>query len=203
MNFPHLFARFSPLSFALPLLVGCGGEPLADEAELEAEAISTSEEAISTGVSLVVNSRSTGLVAENWTYREVATRKVWGCYDYDVLQRSGWFLATWYRTYPFTASAAGPVVKLDRTVRAYACGARMDEFNYVNMSLATPTGPVTGSFRVVPGGTSTSATVTCKRVDYTVTNELGTSNGSQLECTDARVKVPSSGAMTVAVTLVR
>jgi len=177
------------------------GLPLEDEAELEAEGISTSAEALATGVSSVVKSRSGGLVPQQWLYREIATHKVVGCYDYDYLQGSGWFLASWNRTYPFIASAAGPVVNLQRTARATACLAKMDEFNHVNMSLAASTGPVAGSSRVVPGGASTFASATCKRVCYTVTNEIGTQTGSRLDCTDARVRVPASGAMTVTVTL--
>lgn len=126
-----------------------------------------------------------------------------GCYDYDCLQRSDWCSATWYRTHPFIASAVGPVVNFERTARAAGCLAKMDDFNHDNMSPATSTGPVADSFRAVPGGASIFASVTCKRVAYTVTNEIGSRTGGRLDCTDARVRVLASGAMTVTVTLAR
>jgi len=204
MNFSYIPARFASLSFAfaLPLVAGCAGEPLADEAE--ADPITSSEEALSTGVSLVVKSASPGLAAQQWFYREVATRKVWGCYGYDFLQGSGWFLSTWYRTYTFAPSAAGPVVNLERTLRAAACAARMDGINELTVSLATPEGPITGSFRVIPDGASTFANVACRRVDTPFTDYTGaTRTSSTLACSDARVKMPSSGAMTVTIALAR
>lgn len=60
MRNSKLVSRCSSLSlaFALVLSVGCGGLPLDDEAGFEAEEISTYAEALATGVSLVVKSRS-------------------------------------------------------------------------------------------------------------------------------------------------
>jgi hypothetical protein len=200
MHLSYASARF--VCLALPLLAGCAGDPAAEE--VGDEPITASEEALSTGVSLVVKSASPGLAAQQWFYREVATRKVWGCYDYDVLQRTGWSLATWYRTYTFAPSAAGPVVNLERTLRASACSARMDGVNDVTVSLATPAGPVTGSFRVVPDGAASAAAVRCTRADTPFVDDTGaTRTASALACTDARVKLPASGPMTVTISLAR
>jgi hypothetical protein len=195
-----------PLAFAsllaLPTLVGCAAEP--PPSDVGDEAVTSSEESLSTGVSLVVRPLTAGLQPQQWHYVETATRKVIGCYDYDVLQGSGWYLATWRRTYDFVAAASGPTVNLQRTLRASACAARMAPFNEVTVSLATAAGPVEGFFRVLPTGATASAAVTCTKVDSSFVDSSGrTQVSSRLACTDAAVKVPTSGAMTVTVTLAR
>jgi hypothetical protein len=186
--------------FVLPVLVGCAGEPL--PADASDEAVTTSEDSLATGVSLVVKPLTAGLAPQQWHYVETATRKVVGCYDYDVLQGSGWYLATWRRTYGFAAASAAPTVNLERTLRAAACAARMSPLNEVTVSLSTTAGPVDGFFRVLPTGSTSSAAVTCKKVDSSFVDELGrTRTASRLDCTDAAVKLPTSGAMTVTVRL--
>jgi len=170
-------------------LTGCAVDAnedfVLDDAAQAEEEVGAVEQPLKTGISLVVKSTSAGLIATDWQYREVATKKIWGCYDYDFLQNSGWFLATWYKTYVFVPTPAGQTVQLEQTVRAKLCNAKMDAFNYVGVKLETKAGPITGSFRVIPTGTKSSASAVCKDTNGT------------LVCSNAYVKVPTSGAITV------
>lgn len=187
-------------------LVGCGEGLARRAAPSGGDAGATpagevSEAALSsTGFSLVVRSASPGLAAEQWLYRETATRSAPGCYDYDVLQRTGWYPATWHRTYPFTPSATGAVVRLERTPRAAVCAARMDANNEVVVTLDGPRGRISGSFQVVPDGSSDAASARCARVETSFVDDRGATRAeSALSCSDAHVQVPGSGAMTVTV----
>jgi hypothetical protein len=76
----------------------------------------------------------------------------------------------------------------------------MDANNEVVVTLDGPRGRISGSFHVVPDGSSDAASARCARVETSFVDDRGATRAeSALSCSDAHVQVPGSGAMTVTV----
>lgn len=114
---------------------------------------------------LFVDVDGTGLEVTQWETREVTTRK-WrpGCMQYDVLQGTGWFPRTWHIDYtPELVEEDLYYFETSSGFWRWYCQAEMDEINYVQLEMDSGVegAPLQGRFRVVPGGESNEAVVTC------------------------------------------
>lgn len=126
------------------------------------------------------------LVPALWNYREVATRTVIGCRQWDVLQGTGWFQATWYSDYEPTAQGGVYSVTPRQKLGAKICAARMDQYNSVRMEA----GPWRGSFSIHPDGLENETSITCRvhpeKPEY-----------ESLVCDEAHVAVPGNGTVRI------
>jgi hypothetical protein len=121
-----------------------------------------------------------------WNYREMATRTVIGCRQWDVLQGTGWFQATWHTEY--TPEADGNVYRVTPTPKLAAklCAAKMDQYNRMRVEA----GALRGSFSVIPDGFASEASIICRpRPEGTEYDNL--------VCEDAHVSVPERGTVRV------
>ncbi len=174
---------------------GCAApvEPVGSAEPQPEEAVAQTAEPLSAGLALSIAPDASGIVPSTWEYRELSTRNIFGCNDYDILQGTGWFPATWYKTYPFMAAGDTFVVNLEHTFRAFLCAAQMDPYNSVyveRVDAGAVGGKLAGRFGVVPDGTSGETTITCMR------NPSGDPDRT-LTCEDAHVRLPAKGTMTV------
>jgi hypothetical protein len=127
-----------------------------------------------------------GLAPVLWNYREVATRTVIGCRQWDVLQGTGWFQATWYSDYAPTRQGSAYMVTLKPKLAAKICAAKMDRYNSVRMEA----GELRGSFSINPDGLASETSISCRP------NPEGTEYTS-LSCDEAHVFVPENGTVRI------
>jgi hypothetical protein len=127
-----------------------------------------------------------GLVPVLWNYREVATRTVIGCRQWDVLQGTGWFQATWYSDYTPALQGSVYTVTPKPKLAAKICAAKMDQYNSVRMEA----GDLRGSFSIHPDGLASETSISCRP------NPEGTEYTS-LSCDEAHVFVPENGIVRI------
>jgi hypothetical protein len=126
------------------------------------------------------------LVPVLWNYREMATRTVIGCRQWDVLQGTGWFQATWYSDYTPVLQGSFYTVTLKQKLAAKICAAKMDQYNSVRMEA----GELRGSFSINPNGVASETSISCRP------NPEGTEYTS-LSCDEAHVSVPENGTVRI------
>jgi len=131
-------------------------------------------------------SEQNAVVPVLWNYRELATRTVIGCRQWDVLQGSGWFQATWYTDYTPLAEGNVYKVKHQQKLGPKICAAKMDQYNSVRVEA----GALRGSFSVNPDGFANETSVTCRP------NPAG-SEYDNLVCDEAHVAVSGQGTVRI------
>lgn len=122
-----------------------------------------------------------------WAYREVATRTFLGCRQWDVLQGTGWFQATWHTEYtPVLEDHDTYTVTPRQNLAAKICAAKMDAYNSVRVEA----GDLRGFFPINPDGQSSETEVTCRP------NPEGSEYDS-LVCDEAHVAVSEKGTVRI------
>ena len=145
---------------------------------------------------LVVIPADERLAAESWEYREVSTRGWWWgipCWQWDVLQGTGWFRGTWRETIEPVYEEGEYVFETGLKGWARHCRARMDQYNWVRLVYETEEGDVfVGSFSLIPDGTSDETEIRCSITDPE-------SLYHSLTCEDAHVAWSAKGEVWVTV----
>jgi hypothetical protein len=126
------------------------------------------------------------LIPALWNYREVATRTVIGCRQWDVLQGTGWFQATWYTDYTPVAQGNVYTVTPKQKLAAKICAAKMDPYNSVRMEA----GELRGSFSIHPDGFASETRISCRP-------DPEGSEYNSLVCDEAHVAVPENGTVRI------
>lgn len=170
--------------FGVLLFSGCEASPSTQDetSRVDSYAIKGSSK------TLTITVEEQGLVPTAWQYREITTR-TWapGCYQYDVLQGSGWFPVAFYKDIEPSVSEDPRVytyVTGEQSWTASYCGARMDRVgNYVFVELIDDKGSLTaaGTFNVIGEGPTNSADVRCR------VQPQPEADRDLLSCTDALV----------------
>ena len=145
---------------------------------------------------LIVSTGSDYVAAVDWEYRSVATRHWLGCWQYDVLQGSGWYPSTYYNTYTPEQSGYDYRFTTDSGFWRNYCAAQMDQYNHVRLQYQGIDGTLyQGSFRVIPDGDSRETNIECwideSRDSY-----------NQLDCDDPHVIWSNSGTTTINIFMV-
>jgi len=147
------------------LLSGCGGSASTEDEIGRVDSFATK----GSSKTLTITIDDPALVPTAWQYRELTTR-TWapGCYQYDVLQGSGWFPMTFYKDIEPSVSVdqrTYTYVTGDRSWMASYCGATMDKVgNYVFVELIDRNGNLiaAGTFNVIGEGATNHADVRCR-----------------------------------------
>jgi hypothetical protein len=126
------------------------------------------------------------LVPVLWNYREMATRTVIGCRQWDVLQGTGWFQATWHIDYTPVAQGNVYSVTHKQKLAAKICAAKMDQYNRVRMEA----GSLRGSFSVIPDGFANETSISCRP-------NPEAEEYNNLACDEAHVAVPNNGTVRI------
>lgn len=126
------------------------------------------------------------LVPVLWNYREMATRTVIGCRQWDVLQGTGWFQATWYSDYAPAFQGKAYTVTPKQSLAAKICAAKMDQYNSVRMEA----GSLRGSFSINPDGIASETSISCRP-------DPEASEYETLVCDEAHVAVPNNGTVRI------
>jgi hypothetical protein len=121
-----------------------------------------------------------------WSFREVATRTVIGCRQWDVLQGTGWFQATWHTEYTPEAQENVYRVTPKQKLAAKICAAKMDPYNRVRVEA----GELRGSFALIPDGFASETSIVCRA------RPEGTEYDN-LVCDEAHVSVPERGTVRI------
>lgn len=87
---------------------------------------------------LVVEPTSENVVIENFEYRYDAVRRWVGCWQYDILQGSGWYPSAWYHTAEMTYVDGDYQAKFQPTLLERYCAAEMTYLNYVQIVWTDP-----------------------------------------------------------------
>jgi hypothetical protein len=145
---------------------------------------------------LVVIPSDERLTAESWQYREVSSRGWWWgipCWQWDVLQGTGWFRGTWRETIEPLCEEGEYIFETNIQGWARHCRAQMDQYNRVRLVYETKEGDVfVGGFSLIPDGTSDEAEIRCS-----VTNPESLYNS--LTCEDAHVAWSTNAEVWVSV----
>ncbi len=132
------------------------------------------------------------LVPTVWTQREVSTRGILGCRQWDILQGTGWFPATFYTEYSPSLSNGIYRVEHKQKWPAKLCAAKMDAYNTVRLEMRSDLveeGLLRGFFHINPNGISNETTINCRF------NPASTSD--TLSCDEAQVLVPKEGSVRI------
>ncbi len=147
---------------------------------------------------LIVEPVTPGITVDRIEYRFVSTRDWLGCWQWDVLQGSGWFRATWWHETDLEADGDSFVAELERNWYAQYCDARMDEINGVWFTWTNPEDPTDtyqGRFTIDPTGEGDTDAVTCALTD-------ADSDWNNFECGTAAVEVTPAGDVAIALELI-
>lgn len=147
---------------------------------------------------LIIEPTSANLVPVSFEYRFDAARKWLGCFQYDVLQGSGWYPGAWYHTANFTPVDGEYEAEFSRTWTERYCAATMGIYNYVQIEWTNPNDPSEvyhGVMQIDAGGSQPFDEVTCKLADPS-------SPWNAIECQTAAVSFSGKGDATILINLV-
>ena len=132
------------------------------------------------------------LVPTAWTQREVSTSGILGCRQWDVLQGTGWFPATFYTEYTPVLNNGIYRVEHKQKWTAKFCAAKMDAYNTVRLEMRSDLveeGLLRGFFHINPNGISNETTINCR---FNPASTYDT-----LSCDEALVSVPKEGSVRI------
>lgn len=161
------------LSRALPRTVGAVCDmkiPSILFAVLAVLAVLIGGTSVASANTLVIEPTSSNLVPLTFDYRFDATRRWLGCYQYDVLQGSGWYASAWYHTATLTQVDGDYEARFQRTWQERYCAADMGPYNYVNFVWTSPSDSTLqyrGVMQIHAGASASVDEVTCRLIDPT------------------------------------